>query len=295
VYTALSTGYSVERFQLDASTGKIAAPPATLLGSSREIWETALSPDGRWLVMKVRDVQEDLVIASSDGTGIRRLTNDRFKDRSPAWGPDSEQIYFFSDRTGRYEQWRIRRDGSGLQQITSTEGTSMSNPLPSPDGKTLAVPVFSGDIAMVSGLVDLTETLPQRTVQHLPPVDETHGFGVTGWSPDGKWLVGILTTTTTGDGVAIYSVQNKKYETLTRTGVPVGWLPDGRRILYRDKNSHMTVDVATKKTQVVVDKMGIGIASVSLAHDGRTLLVVRGDNQSDIWMVGPLEPGTVSR
>jgi len=295
VYTALSTGYSVERYQLDASTGKITAPPVTLLGSSREIWETAPSPDGRWLVMKVRDAQEDLVIASSDGTGIRRLTNDRFKDRSAAWGPDSEQIYFFSDRTGRYEQWRILSDGSGLQQITSTEGTSMSNPLPSPDGKTLAVPMFSGDIATTSGMVDLTGTLPQRTVQHLPPVDETHGFGVAGWSPDGKWLVGILTTTTTGDGVAIYSLQNKKYELLTRTGFPVAWLPDGRRILYRERNSLLTVDVATRKTQAVLDKLGIGIANLSLAPDGRTLLGVRGDNQSDIWMLGPAEPSTVPR
>ena len=205
------------------------------------------------------------------------------------WGPDSEQIYFFSDRSGRYEQWRIHRDGSGLQQITLSEGTSMSNPCPSPDGKTLAVPVFSGDIATTSGLVDLTGPLPQRSVQHLPPVDETHGFGVTGWSPDGKWLVGLLTTTTTGDGVAIYSVQNKKYEILTRTGFPVAWLPDGRRILFRDKNSLLTVDVATKKTQTVLDKLGAGFTNISLARDGRTLLGVRADNQSDIWMVGPPE------
>ncbi|HEV8376563.1 MAG TPA: protein kinase [Candidatus Polarisedimenticolia bacterium] len=289
VYAALSTGYSVERYQVDAATGKIATPPATILGSSREIWETALSPNGRWIVIKVRDAQEDLVVAQSDGTGIRRLTNDRFKDRSPRWGPDSEQIYFFSDRTGRYEQWRIRRDGSGLQQLSSTEG-SMSNPLPSPDGTTLAVPMFSGDVATTSGLIDLTGPLPQRSVQRLPAVDETHGFGVAGWSPDGKWLVGILTTTTTGDGVAIFSLPNKKYETLTRTGFPVGWLPDGRRILYRDKNSLLTVDVATRKTQTVVDKLGAGIGNLFLARDGRTLLAVRGDNQADIWMVGPPEP-----
>jgi len=294
VYTALSTGYSVERYQFDAATGKIATP-VTLLGSSREIWDAVLSPDGRWLVMKVRDAQEDLVVAQADGTGIRRLTNDRFKDRSPAWAPDSEQIYFFSDRTGRYEQWRIRRDGSGLQQLSLTEGTSMSNPLPSPDGKTLAVPVFSGDGATTSGLLDLTGTLPQRSVQHLPAVDATHGFGIAGWSPDGKWLVGILTTTTTGDGVTIYSLQTKKYETLTSTGYPVGWLPDSRRILYRDKNSLLTVDVSTKKTQTVMDKMGIGIANFSLARDGRTLIAVRGDNQADIWMVGPAVPGTNPR
>jgi len=55
------------------------------------------------MLMKVRDAQEDLVVAAADGTSTRRVTNDRFKDRSPEWGPDSDLIYFFSDRTGRYE------------------------------------------------------------------------------------------------------------------------------------------------------------------------------------------------
>ena len=69
------------------------------------------------MVLKVQDTQEDLVVAAADGTGMRRITNDRFKDRSSRWGPDSELIYFLSDRTGRYDVWRIHRDGSGLGRL----------------------------------------------------------------------------------------------------------------------------------------------------------------------------------
>ena len=50
------------------------------------------------------------------------------------------------------------------------------------------------------------------------------------------------------------------------------------------------MDVATRKTQTVLDKVGAGIANLFLARDGRTLLAVRGDSQADIWMVGPPEP-----
>jgi eukaryotic-like serine/threonine-protein kinase len=297
VYTALSTSYSVERYQLDAAMQRIAAPPATILGSSREIWMAKLSPDARWLLMKVRDSQEDLVIAQPDGTGIRRLTNDRFKDRDPAWGPDSDQIYFFSDRTGRYEQWRIRRDGSGLQQLTVSVGDVLANPFPSPDGRTLAA-FGNGKIKEATSLIDLTGPLPQQSIAFLPLLDETHGFGVAGWSPDGKWLVGLpIAQGTIERGVVIYSLETKKYEKLTNSGFPIDWLPDGRRILYLDKNSLLTVDVQTKKTQLVLDNLGAGIVpqALSLAQDGRTLLLVRSDNQSDIWMLGPVEPGTETR
>ncbi|HEV8336556.1 MAG TPA: protein kinase [Candidatus Polarisedimenticolia bacterium] len=287
VYAALSTSFAVERYPVDAATGKVAAPPATILGSSRDIWLARPSPDGRWLLLKVRDAQEDLVVAQADGTGLRRLTNDRFKDRDPAWGPDSDQIYFFSDRTGRYEQWRIRRDGSGLQQVTASVGDTLANPYPSPDGRSLAI-LANGKIEEATGLIDLTAPLPQHAVRFLPRLDETHGFAVAAWSLDGKRLTGIpITSTTSEGGVAIYTLETKQYDRLTNSGYPFDWFPDGRRILYRDKNQLMTVDVETKKMQVVLDKLGAGVSNLSLARDGRSLLVVRADNQSDVWMLGP--------
>jgi len=43
VYTASSTSHGVERFSLDAATGRMLGPPAPILGSSREIWTASLS------------------------------------------------------------------------------------------------------------------------------------------------------------------------------------------------------------------------------------------------------------
>jgi Tol biopolymer transport system component len=291
VYTEQNAASEVERFSLDAA-GKPVGPPVTVLGSSRDIWSASPSPDGRWILMKIRDAQEDLVVSAADGTGIRRITNDRFKDREPMWGPDSDWIYFFSDRSGRYEEWRIHRDGSGLQQITSSVGTGLYNPYPSPDGRTLAFG-DNGKLEESCGLVDVTGPLPQSSIRYLPLFDATHGFGVNGWSPDGKRLTGVVRTVTTFDaGVVVYSLETKKYERVTDSGYPLGWFPDGRRVLYRDKNTLMAVDVETKKAQPVMDKLADGLGAFALSYDGRTLIAVRSDVQADVWMLGAADSTT---
>jgi hypothetical protein len=95
----------------------------------------------------------------------------------------------------------------------------------------------------------------------------------------------VTTATSFDEGIFLYTLETKKYEKIMDRGLPLGWLPDGRRVLYREKNSLLTVDVETKKTQPILDKLGAGVAFTSLSHDGRSFLVVRADNQADIWML----------
>lgn len=290
VYVGLSTASSVERFTVDAATGRVVGPPALVLGSSREIWGAVPSPDGRWLLLTVKDSQEDLVVAAADGTGMRRITNDRFKDRSAVWGPDSEHVYFFSDRTGRYEQWRIHRDGSGLQQLSSTEEAYFANPYPSPDGRTLAV-MGNGKVEASTGLIDLTAPLPQRIARFLPMIDENRGFVPAAWSPDGKRMVGTARSATTNDpGVVTYSLETNTYERLTSSGFPFGWSPDGRRVLVAERNRLLAVDVETKATKPVLDRVEVGFGFFALARDGRSIVAIRSDVQADVWMIGAPGP-----
>jgi Tol biopolymer transport system component len=216
------------------------------------------------------------------------LTNDPYKDREPAWGADSDHIYFFSDRTGRYEEWRIRRDGSELQQISQTEGDNLGDPHPSPDGKLLAVNTSVADVQKIEGFMDLTGSFPQRPLEYMPPIDATHALVIIAWAPDSKKLVGFPTTSTiTEPGVVVYSLETKAYERVVDRGQPIGWFPDSRRILYRDGNKMMVVDTATKKSQTILENLGDGAGNTALTADGRSLVLVRADPQSDIWMVTP--------
>jgi len=60
-----------------------------------------------------------------NGGGIMQLTNGPGKNEDPCWAPDGEHIAFASNRTGNYEIYVMRRDGSSVQRLTtSREATS---------------------------------------------------------------------------------------------------------------------------------------------------------------------------
>ncbi len=57
------------------------------------------SPDGKQLVFTgYVGGFSDLFIVNADGSGLKRLTNDRYADLHPAWSPDGKSIAFTTDR-----------------------------------------------------------------------------------------------------------------------------------------------------------------------------------------------------
>jgi len=122
MYVSWDQRSTIERVGLDPATGRVTAPPRAALRGSRVIYTHDASPSGEWIAFSNQGVQEDLFVVRADGTGYRQLTDDAFRDRGPRWSPDGEQIAFYSDRSGRYEIWSIRPDGSGLTQLTKTTG-----------------------------------------------------------------------------------------------------------------------------------------------------------------------------
>ncbi|WP_322506655.1 hypothetical protein [Anaerolinea sp.] len=77
------------------------------------------SPDGEEIAFTYNagDGQgTSIYLIRPDGSGLRKLAS---RAAEPVWSPDGSQIYFFSNLTGQVEIWRIRRDGSGLQQVSS--------------------------------------------------------------------------------------------------------------------------------------------------------------------------------
>ena len=61
----------------------------------------AWSPDGQRLVFTGYDGGlSDLFVVSRDGSGLRRLTEDKYADLHPVWSPDGRSIAFATDRGG---------------------------------------------------------------------------------------------------------------------------------------------------------------------------------------------------
>lgn len=79
----------------------------------------------------------DICVMNTDGTGLRRLTDDPAKDGGPDWSPDGKKIAFISDRDGNFEIYAMNADGTGVMRLTSHAGDD-SFPAWSPDGTKIA-------------------------------------------------------------------------------------------------------------------------------------------------------------
>ena len=107
---------------------------------------TAVSPDGRWVVVSVAepsydDAQKgsDLWLVPSDGSASpRRLTADRASEGSPSWSPDSTRLAFTAKREGddASQVYVLDLSGGEAQRATNWP-TGARSPRFSPDGRSI--------------------------------------------------------------------------------------------------------------------------------------------------------------
>jgi hypothetical protein len=74
----------------------------------------------------------DLYIVNSDGSKVRRLTDDPAIEGLPAWSPDGKWIAFLSNRGGKWGIWLLHLATKETRQIFSFAGGSLTPPNRSP-------------------------------------------------------------------------------------------------------------------------------------------------------------------
>jgi Tol biopolymer transport system component/tRNA A-37 threonylcarbamoyl transferase component Bud32 len=278
-YATRDSKSNLERIAFDPVAGRTAGPPQPVTQGSRFVRSCNASPDGRWIAFHSQLPQEDLFIVHPDGSDLRQLTNDRYKDRDPVWSPDSSRLAFYSNRGGSYELWGIRPDGSGLEQITRADrpGPTVS-PIWSPDGRKLACLLNLRGTA----LVDLGRPWAERAAVELPRVGAREKFGASSWSPDGRWLAGVFA----GGGVGLYSFQSSRYARLTEHGLSPAWLHDSSRLLYLDEGKLYLLDSRTRQARLVLEPpVSSGFRALSVGPGDRQLYLVRESDEGHIWML----------
>src|SRR4029077_13255038 len=156
---------------------------------------------------------------------------------------DGRRILFYSNRSGHYEAWAIRPDGSGLEPMTRTPVGFVTECVWSPDGRRLACTTGEGDPALV--VLDLP--LARRKPRFLSRPEPDEVFIVSSWSPDGRTLAGVAQRANRpSPGIFLYSFETRRYTRLAATGEAPIWLRDGRTILVRDQGKIMAVDAETR-------------------------------------------------
>jgi Tol biopolymer transport system component len=95
-------------------------------------WRPSWSPDGQSILFS--SASNFFYVVRSDGTGLQRITPESVPRLRvaiyPSWSPDGRRLVFVGVFSGSDQQnlFTMQADGTDLEQITHTHGTSYVNP-----------------------------------------------------------------------------------------------------------------------------------------------------------------------
>ena len=280
IYATESSRSFVELVPFDPETAQVAGPPSLVYQGTRSILSCDVSPDGASLALWASSPTDDLLLIRADGGDLRELTNDLARDRTPYWSPDGRLILFASNRSGKYEAWTIRSDGSGLTQVTNLPDQPVFYPFWSPDGQQIGFHYFSHGTA----LLDLLR--PQSRPRVLPPAAGGQLFAGSAWSKDGGFLAGAMTKPRGEDvpGIVLWSLLDNTHRRLSQTGYDPTFLRHGSRLLFKENGAIRLVDAASGERRTVLSPPpSSSFLWVGAGPDDRSLCTVRAANEGDVW------------
>jgi serine/threonine-protein kinase len=176
-----------------------------------------------------------------------KLTLERVTNSSAAWTPDSRSVTFTSNKTGSYDLWTKRADGSTQAALQEHENRGIFSPRWSPDGKWL---VFRTDF-FKTGAGDILGIRPGIDATAVPLVVTRFTEVAPAISPDGRWLA--YTSNETGEYevyvVPFPNTASAKWAVTTRGGTEPLWSHSGKELFYRDVRGNLVaVEVESTPT-----------------------------------------------
>ena len=276
---------NVQRAAFDPVRELTIGPPLPVTEGSRVTNSPDISPDGEWIVYSTQgSKREDLLVVRKDGTGLRQLTDDSFRNRMPTWSPDGKRIAFYSNRSGKYEIWTIHVDGSGLERLTYTPDGFVQYPSWSPDGSRLVYGVQN----RTPFIMKLDKPWASQTPEPLPPLNVPDTwFAMSRWSPDGRKLAGFQARTDgLFTGISIYSFDSGSYDRVSDFGGYPRWFSDSRRLIFQNAldGKIYVVDSRSRKVHVVFSVPIDTVGAASVSSDDRWIYFSRNHVESDIWL-----------
>jgi eukaryotic-like serine/threonine-protein kinase len=291
IYATDSSRSFVELVPFNPETAQVDGSPVLAYQGARAILSCDVSPNGAWLALWGSSPTEDLFLVRPDGGDLRHLTDDLARDRTPYWSPDGRRILFASNRSGKYEAWTIRPDGSGLTQITNLPDQPVLYPFWAPDGKRIGFKYVSHGTA----ILDLLR--PGSPPRVLPPAEDGRIFDGSAWSKDGAFLAGAMSEQPGGEssGVVLWSLSDNAYRRLSRTGHDGRFLHHGRRLLFNEAGTIRLADVASGEVRTVLSPPPYTLFTwIGVGPGDRNLCTVRVTDEGDIWSLSLGAPASLT-
>lgn len=191
------------------------------------------APDGQTVAYAAppkRGADFEIYIANNDGSGVRRLTDNRIDDVSPIWSPDGTSLVFARNRRGfttslhvmSVEESDVTRIGAGYPRDWSPDGAKI----------------------LFDRGTDMYQVAPDGSaMQRLSPEGSRFAWGDGEWSPDGRFIVFVkrrvyncggepcghtrLAILDTRDSITTSLIEERVIDIYEPT-----WVPDGSEILY---------------------------------------------------------------
>src|SRR6185369_12441126 len=150
---------------------------------------------------------EVLTVPAENGEARNISRTPGAREIDPVWSPDGRSIAYLSDRTGEYEIWMRKSDGSGEERrVTTDGGVYRYPPLWSPDSRKLAF----GDTEHHVRWVDVDSG-------KVTDADRSNRGDITDyhWSPDSRWLTYTKLGANNLAAIWVYSLEQGKAQQLT--------------------------------------------------------------------------------
>jgi Tol biopolymer transport system component len=287
VVAARTTMTEIRRHALDLDTGALSASSDLIWRTARRMSNVAPSPDDTYLAFAVSDPREDLMVMRTDGSAVTRLTSDVYRDRGPAWSADSIRLHFYSDRSGTYQNWSIRRDGSGLEQVLEVaSGTPITAFLPSPDGRLGAATALGSDQRLL--IVDLSRPLAERVPEAVPLPEGVSAIVPIGWLSDDEVVVSSPGSQPGTSRVFVYAASAKAFRLAADAPAPAVGLM-GRRVFgVGADNRIVLVDLDSgrvRRGDDITSRLSPLVRSAAPSATGRSLFVVQTQTFTNLWLL----------
>jgi len=208
---------------------------AHYVNASKLVRYFSLSGSGKRAIFGARG---DVFTVPAEKGEVRNLTKSSgVRERSPAYSPDGKWVAYFSDRTGEYEVYLKKSDGTGDEErITKGLKNYPFELRWSPDSKKLLL----HDQTYSLYYVDIEEKKLNRIAQ-----DGWEDINDYSWSHDSKWVAYVLRGENQYGSVYVYNLDDDKSHKLTSDYYndydPV-FGPEGKYIFFlSDRNFSFTM------------------------------------------------------